>query len=99
MEVTDARRTSTALSWFSDFTESTEREPFVDPSAPGGAAYNLETLVLLAEFIRRGGSRHTSRPDKVLRAGTIEGYVGAIRALRSREAGREIAPEPAGGRG
>eukprot|EP00965_Chrysotila_dentata_P141528 4677805-Pleurochrysis_carterae.AAC.1 len=64
MEVTDARRTSTALSWFSDFAESTEREPFVDPSVPGGAAYNLEALVLLAEFIRRGGSRHVSRADK-----------------------------------
>eukprot|EP00965_Chrysotila_dentata_P091967 3035784-Pleurochrysis_carterae.AAC.1 len=72
MEVVDARRTSTALSWFSDFTESTERVPFVDPSTPGGAAYNTETLVLLAEFIRCGGSRHVSHPDSVLRAGTIE---------------------------
>eukprot|EP00965_Chrysotila_dentata_P106922 3532515-Pleurochrysis_carterae.AAC.1 len=64
MEVTDARRTGTAISWFSDFVESTEREPFVDPGTPGGAAYNLETLVLLAEFIRRGGSRHVSRPGR-----------------------------------
>eukprot|EP00965_Chrysotila_dentata_P034005 1132462-Pleurochrysis_carterae.AAC.1 len=72
MEVTDTRRTCTALSWFSDFTKSTQRDPFVDPSAPGGAMYNLETLVLLAEFIRRGGSRHVSQPGKVLRAGTIE---------------------------
>eukprot|EP00965_Chrysotila_dentata_P061280 2030352-Pleurochrysis_carterae.AAC.1 len=48
MEVTDARRTGTALSWFSDFAESTEREPFVDPADPGGATYNLETLVLFA---------------------------------------------------
>eukprot|EP00965_Chrysotila_dentata_P029245 972424-Pleurochrysis_carterae.AAC.1 len=86
MEVTDVRRTGTALAWFSDFLGSTERDPCVDPDAPGGAAYNLETLVLLAEFIRRGGSRHASRPDRVLRAGTIEEYVGAIRMLRSREA-------------
>eukprot|EP00965_Chrysotila_dentata_P166332 5491174-Pleurochrysis_carterae.AAC.1 len=64
MEIVDARRTGTALSWFRDFTVSTEREPFVDPAMAGGAAYNLETLVLLAEFIRRGGSRHVSRPDK-----------------------------------
>eukprot|EP00965_Chrysotila_dentata_P017019 564783-Pleurochrysis_carterae.AAC.2 len=60
MEVTDARRTGTALSWFSDFAESTERVPFLDPLSPGGAAYKLETLVLLVEFIRRGGSRHVS---------------------------------------
>eukprot|EP00965_Chrysotila_dentata_P160983 5315598-Pleurochrysis_carterae.AAC.1 len=61
MEVTDARRTGTALSWFSDFAGSSERAPFVDPTDPGGAAYNLETLMLFAEFIRHGGSRHVSR--------------------------------------
>eukprot|EP00965_Chrysotila_dentata_P164502 5430905-Pleurochrysis_carterae.AAC.1 len=31
LEATDSRRTSTALSWFADFTADTERVPFVDP--------------------------------------------------------------------
>eukprot|EP00965_Chrysotila_dentata_P144184 4761936-Pleurochrysis_carterae.AAC.1 len=76
-EATDARRTATALAWFHDFQSSTERVPFVDPADPGGAAYNLETLVLFAEFIRRAGSRQKKKPGAVLRADTISAYVGA----------------------
>eukprot|EP00965_Chrysotila_dentata_P222277 6192867-Pleurochrysis_carterae.AAC.1 len=44
MKVVDARRTSTALSCFSDFTASTERVPFIDPSMMGGAAFRRTTL-------------------------------------------------------
>eukprot|EP00965_Chrysotila_dentata_P175888 5806239-Pleurochrysis_carterae.AAC.1 len=31
LEITDTRRTSTALRWFERFVESTERLAFVDP--------------------------------------------------------------------
>eukprot|EP00965_Chrysotila_dentata_P088644 2927482-Pleurochrysis_carterae.AAC.1 len=70
----------------------------MDPAAPGGAVYNVDTLAMFAEFMRRSGSRHTSQPDKVLRAGTVAGYGSAVRMLRSRETKCEIAPEPPGGR-
>eukprot|EP00965_Chrysotila_dentata_P177635 5868019-Pleurochrysis_carterae.AAC.1 len=76
-----------ALGWFESFAEGTERVPFVDPASSGGVQYNQETLALLAEHIRRGGSRQVARQGSVLRAGTVSGYVSAIKLLRSREAG------------
>eukprot|EP00965_Chrysotila_dentata_P154428 5102590-Pleurochrysis_carterae.AAC.1 len=95
IEATDARRAATALAWFHDFQSSTERVPSVEPASPGGAAYNLETLVLFlfAEFIRRAGSRQKKERRAVLRADTTSAYVGALPMLRSREARREIAPK------
>eukprot|EP00965_Chrysotila_dentata_P254476 6211884-Pleurochrysis_carterae.AAC.3 len=87
VEAMDARSTAT-----DNFQSSTKRVPFVDPADPGGAAYNLDTLVLFAEFIRRAGSRQKKKPGAVLRADTISAYVEAVRTLRSRKAHREIAP-------
>eukprot|EP00965_Chrysotila_dentata_P023575 781650-Pleurochrysis_carterae.AAC.1 len=86
LEASDVRRTSTALRWFADFTADTERVPFVHPSLEGGVQYNVETLAMFAEYIRRGGSKQKSRAGATLRADTIGAYVGAVRLLRSREA-------------
>eukprot|EP00965_Chrysotila_dentata_P007945 259003-Pleurochrysis_carterae.AAC.1 len=97
MEVTASGRTATALEWFADFMASTERTPFVDPAEDGGARYNNETLILFAEFVRQCGSRQRSRAGATIRADTIGGYVSAVRLLRSREAGCDVAPEVPGG--
>eukprot|EP00965_Chrysotila_dentata_P050284 1666065-Pleurochrysis_carterae.AAC.1 len=69
-----------------------KRLPFVDPDEEGGVEYNTETLTLLAEYIRRRGSRQASRAGSTLRADTIATYVAAVRLLRSREARRDVAP-------
>eukprot|EP00965_Chrysotila_dentata_P042744 1419109-Pleurochrysis_carterae.AAC.1 len=97
MEASAVGRTATALEWFDDFLASTERTPFVDPSTASGARYNNETLVLFAEFVRQCGSRQKARTGATIRADTIGGYVSAIKLLRSREAGRDVAPEVPGG--
>eukprot|EP00965_Chrysotila_dentata_P058754 1949337-Pleurochrysis_carterae.AAC.1 len=72
---------------------STERVPFVDPAQPGGARYNNHTLALFAEFVRQCGSRQRGRAGSTIRADTICGYVSAVKLLRSREAGCDVAPE------
>eukprot|EP00965_Chrysotila_dentata_P260856 6214055-Pleurochrysis_carterae.AAC.2 len=97
MEATAVGRTATALEWFADFLTSTERMPFVDPAEPEGARYNNHTLVLFADFVRQCGSRQRSRAGATIRADTIGGYVPAVKLLRSREAGCDIAPEVLGG--
>eukprot|EP00965_Chrysotila_dentata_P000127 4380-Pleurochrysis_carterae.AAC.1 len=93
MEATAVGRTATALEWFADFMASTERVPFVDPAQPGGARYNNHTLALFAEFVRQCGSRQRGRAGSTIRADTIGGYVSAVKLLRSREAGCDVAPE------
>eukprot|EP00965_Chrysotila_dentata_P139608 4615595-Pleurochrysis_carterae.AAC.1 len=77
MEATSARRTATALEWFTDFMASTECTPFIDPAEQGGARYNNHTLVLFAEFMRQCGSRQRGRAGETIRADTICGYVSA----------------------
>eukprot|EP00965_Chrysotila_dentata_P122706 4055938-Pleurochrysis_carterae.AAC.2 len=52
LEATDARRTETALGWFSDFVADTERVPFVDSDDEGGVEYNL-SLIHISEPTRR----------------------------------------------
>eukprot|EP00965_Chrysotila_dentata_P145042 4789648-Pleurochrysis_carterae.AAC.1 len=63
LEATDARRTETALTHFADFTASTQRVPFVDPASEGGIEYNVETLGLFAEFLRRPDARRRGGTD------------------------------------
>ena len=88
--VVDLDRAGTALEWFSDFLDATHRTPFVPLEHAGdlrAAIYNSETLEMLAEYIRRRGSRaRGAQRGKPILSDTIDGYVSTIKTLRGIEA-------------
>ena len=88
-ETWDCNRLGTALEWFRDFLRATGRAPFMplEHAADMHAArYNQDTLDLFAEYIRRKGSRQRHRLGTSLNSDTVDGYVSAIKILRSCEA-------------
>ena len=88
-ETVDLDRLGTALEWLREFLDCTGRVPFVALSHAGdlGASiYNSETLEMLAEFIRKRGSRQKGRVGTALASDTVDGYISTIRTMRSREA-------------
>ena len=87
-ETLDLDRLGTALEWLSDFITSTGRLPFVPLQHAGDLAasvYNLETLEMLAEYIRRRGSRQRGQEGRPLASDTVDGYISAIKVMRSAE--------------
>ena len=80
----DTGRSRTALAWFSDYLEETQRQPFVDPDELGGELYNQDTLDMFAEFMRKRGSRQKNRAGTTIRADTIQDMVGAIGRIMAR---------------
>ena len=89
----DTGRTSSALEFWTEFMADSQRVPFVDPGENGGKEYNQETLWLFAQYIRKRGSRKKGQLGQRVRAGTVEGYVSAIKVLRERTARRAITPD------
>ena len=82
-------RLATALRWFDLFLVGTERLPFlarVEYSDNIAFAYNSDTLLLLAEFIRQSPSLRQSHSGDVS-ADAISGYVSAITSLATAVAG------------
>ena len=89
-ETYDAGRLETALKWFEEFLDDTRiLTPFVTPEHAGDVramVHNQETLDSFAEYVRRRGSRLTSRWGDTIRADSIAAYVGQIKKLRTHEA-------------
>ena len=84
-------RLATTLRWFDAFLLGTERVPFLSRAEYGDSiafAYNSDTLVLFAEFVRQSASLRRSHLGEVS-AGAIGGYVSAITALATAVAGGE----------
>ena len=92
-ETVNLDRAATALEWMVDFVEASRRRPWVELQHAGdlqGAVYNSETLEMLAEFIRRKGSRQRGRLGAPLASDTIDGYISTIKTMRSAEAHYKI---------
>ena len=90
----DTPRLSSALGWLSSYMLETGRTPFVPafgPDALRGQIYNRCTLDTLKEYIRQSTPMGKTKRG-FLAAGTIDGYISAIRNFRCREARYDIAP-------
>jgi hypothetical protein len=96
LEATNLELTWTALGRWESFISCVKRTPFIPAQgaeAASGKAYNRDTLELFREHVRREG-RLQSRAGSsgTVSADYIQGLVGAIRLLRSRAAGYDVAP-------
>ena len=93
-ETYDLDRLETALVWFGEFLEDSRREPpFRSLQFAGdlqAMVYNQETLDMLAEYVRRRGSRLPGRKGDTIKSDTISAYVGQIKKLRTHEAHHAI---------
>ena len=94
-ETWDVERLDTALGWYADFVRDVRREPAFKPLCGlddvNALVYNQTTLDMLAEYIRRRGSKLKGpRNGSTLRADTIATYVSTIKTLRSFEARHRI---------
>ena len=107
-EISDSDRQRAALAAFEEFLEATDREPFIDPLAPGGYGYNQETLDMFAHYMHDRGSRKKGEegrekrtPAVVMRArptGLIFCHLVGRRAAgtRSRRSAWQMTSTPGG---
>ena len=89
----DVKRLTTALNRFGDFLRATQRQPFRALQHAGdlsAACYNQDTLDMFAEWCRRTGSVQKGRIGDTLKSDSISTMVGAIKLLRTFEAGYTI---------
>ena len=88
-ETLDLDRAATALEWLCEFVQATGRTPFIPLEHAGdlkGSVYNSETLEMLAEFIRRRGSRQKGRLGTPILSDSVDTYISTIRSMRGVEA-------------
>ena len=88
-ETLDLDRAATALEWLREFVQASGRSPFIPLQHAGdlkGSVYNSETLEMMAEYIRRRGSRQKGRIGTPILSDTVDSYISAIRTMRGVEA-------------
>jgi len=90
----DTPRLASAITWVERFVAASDRTLFVPAlgaDAVSGRVWNRRTLDLLDRFIQTSPSMGRSRGEHVS-TDVRRSYVGAIRLLRSRSAGYDVAP-------
>ena len=92
----DTPRLATALTWFERFDAASDGRthfvPAIGEHAVEGAMWNRQTLDLFDAFIAGSPALGRARGERVS-TDVRQSYVSAIRLLRCREAGYDIAPE------